>query len=212
MKNTSTWICDPMMRLGLAAIVALAVAACTPPEVTRGVMLGDGYIAAMSPSGYCVDPVASQPQRDFAILAPCAALGGDGTPDVIGMATVQVGPTDSGDIALDEIALRDFLITDAGTSLLSRSGDSADITVLSTQAFSDQVMIHFSDSGTPPVAGLQAEEWRAFRTVAGRLITIGVRGYATTPLADGPGATLLKRIIAGIRPVVDAELTPDPDA
>jgi hypothetical protein len=164
------------------------------------VSLADGDILAVSPSGYCVDNLASQPRRDFAVLAPCATLGGtQGVPEVIGMATIQVGPADSGAIAQDEIALRDFLITDTGAGLLSQEGDAGDVTILSTQAFSDQVMVHFADTGRPPIAGLQAEEWRAFRDMNGRLVTIGVRGLAAAPLQDGPGAGLLKRILAGLQ-------------
>ena len=194
-----------MLRASVAVLGLFAVTACITPEptTTRSVTLGDGTIAATSPNGYCVDTVASQPRSDFAVMAPCATLGNGAIPDVIGMATVQVGPAESGVIALDEIALRDFLITDAGARLLSRSGDADDITILSTQAFSNQVMIHFTDRGRPPIAGLQSEEWRAFREVDGRLVTIGVRGLASSPLQDGPGAALLKRIIAGVQPTAE---------
>ncbi|WP_375255528.1 dihydroxy-acid dehydratase [Yoonia sp.] len=194
-----------MKRASAVMVGVLAVTACTAPVSTRTVTLGDGTIAATSPTGYCVDTVASQPSRDFAVLAPCATLGGGMMPDVVGMATVQVGPADSGSIALDELALRDFLITDAGARLLSQSGDADDITILSTQAFSNQVMVYFADRGTPPIAGLQSQEWRAFREVDGRLVTIGVRGLAASPLKDGPGAALLKQIIAGVRPTAQPD-------
>jgi hypothetical protein len=187
----------------------LALAACVPTAPTKSLSLAQGGILAIPPSGYCVDDVASQPRRDFAVLAPCATLGGtEPVPDVIGMATVQAGPVGSGTIAEDEIALRDFLITDAGASLLSRSGNAGDITILSTQAFSDQVMVHFTDRGAPPIAGLQREEWRAFRSLNGRLLTVSLRGLSASPLRDGPGAGLLKQILAGIRSTaVDASDT-----
>lgn len=201
-----------MMRASVAALGVLAMTACTAPVATRSITLADGAIAATSPAGYCVDPVASQPRRDFAVLAPCATLGSGSIPDVIGMATVQVGPEASGAIAVDELALRDFLVTDAGASLLSQSGDADDVTILSTQAFNDQVMVHFSDNGTPPIAGLQTEEWRAFRTVGDRLVTIGVRGLASSPLQDGPGAALLKRIIAGVATTAEPAADTETDA
>lgn len=133
-------------------------------------------------------------------------------PSVIGMATIQVGTDDSGSIAQDEIALRDFLITDAGASLLSQVGDASDVTILSTQAFSEQVMVHFADAGAPPFAGLQAEEWRAFRNIDGRLVTIGVRGLSAAPLLDGPGAGLLKQILAGIQSTIENSDENNPDA
>lgn len=204
-----------MIRAFFALCGALAVAGCTQMggTPTRSVSLGEGQIVATSPAGYCVDDVSSQPANDFAILAPCASLGAAGDiPQIVGFATVQVGPAESGSVATDEIALRDFLITDEGSSLLSQTGEAAEVDVLSTQAFNSLVMIHFTDDGPPPLAGLQSEEWRAFTTINGRLVTIGVRGLAVAPLTDGPGATLLKLIIAGVQaaaiPTQD-DVTPD---
>ncbi|SFS22150.1 hypothetical protein [Yoonia litorea] len=174
--------------------------ACTLAAPERSTTLADGEIFLQAPAGYCVDMVASRPSRDFAVLAPCNVMGVvTDAPDVVGLVTVQAGAADSGAIALDEIALRDFLITDTGNALLSQTGNAASINVLSTQAFSDQVMVHFADNGPPPVAGLQNEEWRAFRSVGGRLVTVGVRGASAAPLQDGPGASLLKLVLAGVR-------------
>lgn len=200
------------VRAGVGVCGLLLLAACTPtPSVTRSVSLAEGTVLATSPAGYCVDPVASKPRKDFALLVPCAALGtGSDVPDVIGMATLQVGPPASGSILQDEIALRDFLVTEEGNNLLSQSGNGDEITIRSTQAFGNQVMVHFVDAGAPPMAGLQPEEWRGFRNVGGRLVTIGVRGLAEAPLRDGPGATLLKRILAGVKTTAqdDASETP----
>jgi len=189
-----------LRHAGYGLLLVLGLAACTTPTSTRIVDLADGDIQAVSPDGYCIDSVASQPRRDFAMLTPCAALGeGARAPDIVGVATIKVGPPDSGTIAAEELALRDFILTDAGTALLSQSGDASNVTVLSTQAFDDQVMVHFTDTSAPPVAGLQNEEWRAFCNINGRLVTVAVRGLAGAPLQDGPGATLLKQVVAGIQ-------------
>lgn len=204
-----------MIRIVMALLGALAVTACTAQmnAPTRSISLGEGQVIATAPAGYCVDAISSQPANDFAILAPCASLGSDGAaPDVIGFATVQVGPAESGSIANDEIALRDYLITDDGTSLLSQTGEAETVDVLSTQAFNSQVMIHFTDDSPPPFSGLQSEEWRAFTNVNGRLVTIGVRGLTAAPLQEGPGATLLKLILAGVQGAVDVseqDVVPD---
>ena len=196
-----------MKRTTAALIGVLAFTACTPPGTpARSVALGQGDVIATSPAGYCVDRVSSQPANDFAVLAPCATLGAEGAvPSIVGVATVQVGPPESGTVVSDEIALRDFLITPEGASLLSQSGNAAAINILSSQAFNSQVMIYFSDDGPPPVAGLQREEWRAFTNVSGRLVSIGVRGLAAAPLKDGPGATLLKMMVAGVTAAEDAK-------
>ena len=189
-----------MIRAIKALLGMLAVAACTPAvQATRSVSLEQGAVVATAPAGYCMDGRASSVANDFALIAPCVTLGLDmPAPEIVGLATIQVGPPESGLIAVDELALRDFLITDAGARLLTQANGPSAINVLSTQAFDDQVMIHFTDQGPPPVDGLQQEEWRAFANVNGRLVTIGVRGLAAAPLPDGPGATLLKQVLAGI--------------
>ncbi|MEO0931790.1 MAG: dihydroxy-acid dehydratase [Pseudomonadota bacterium] len=195
--------------VGLASMLALT--ACTPIAPSRTVAFADGTVIATTPTGYCVDGGSSQPANGFAVMVPCATLGEDAAvPEVIGVATVQVGPAESGAVAGSEIALRDFLITDAGNALLSNIGKGEDVTILSTQAFNGRVMVHFTDKGTPPLPGLQGEEWRAFTDVNGRLVTIAVRGLATAPLQDGPGAGLLKLILGGIGAA--AEALPEPVA
>ncbi|MEL6681976.1 MAG: dihydroxy-acid dehydratase [Pseudomonadota bacterium] len=188
---------------GLAS--AYALAACTTTAPTKTVAFADGAVIATTPSGYCVDGVSSKLGQGFAVMAPCTTLGESAdTPEVIGVATVQVGPPQSGAVTDGEIALRDFLITDTGTSLLSVDGNGDDVTILSTQAFNSQVMVHFTDKGEPPLPGLQREEWRAFTDIDGRLVTIAVRGLATAPLQDGPGAGLLKLILAGVKAAASA--------
>jgi hypothetical protein len=202
-----------MIRALLGLAGAVAIAACTPVAPAKTVVLSGGDVVATTPPGYCVDGQTSQPANGFAVLAPCATLGSaDAQPVVVGFATVQVGPPDSGTVAGAEIALRDFLITDAGNALLSSNGEGGDITVLSTQAFSSQVMIHFTDDGSASIPGLQSEEWRAFTDVNGRLVTIAVRGLATAPLQDGPGAGLLKLILAGVKAATDTIAEAPPDA
>lgn len=203
-----------MIRVLIAFLGVWVVAACTPLETSsRSVALGQGEVVATTPKGYCFDGVSSRPTTDFAVLAPCATLGAQAeVPDVIGFATVQVGPAESGSVAADELSLRDYLITEDGARLLSQSGDAADVDILSSQAFNSQVMIHFKDAGPPPFAGLQREEWRAFTNINGRLVTIGVRGLAAAPLTEGPGATLLKLILAGMQAATTAAEQTVPDA
>ncbi len=193
-----------MIKACVGLVGALVLTACTTTVTTRSVAMLEGEIVATTPTGYCVDDEVSTPQTGFVVLAPCATLGAaEAAPGVIGVATLQVGPPDSGSVAGAEIALRDFLITDAGTALLSQSGDPDGVDILSTQAFNSQVMIHFTDTAPPPMAGLQNEEWRAFTDINGRLVTIAVRGLTVAPLQDGPGAALLKLILAGVQAATD---------
>lgn len=204
-----------MIRATVVLLGVLALTACTSLNApTRSVLLGQRTVIATPPKGYCFDDVSSPTARDFVIVAPCSTLGAADAarPDVIGFATVQVGPADSGSVADDELTLRDYLITDDGAHLLSRTGDEKDIDILTTQAFNNQVMIHFTDAGPPPLAGLQQEEWRAFKNVNGRLVTVGVRGLAAAPLQEGSGASLLKLILTGVRASDTASQAPLTDA
>lgn len=204
-----------MLRFFAGLALAFASTACTPSAPAKTVTLADGDVIATTPEGYCVDGPSSQVGNGFAVLAPCATLGGAGAvPKIVGVATLQVGPPGSGAVEDTEIALRDFLITDAGNALLSREGKDSDVTILSTQAFNNRVMVHFIDKGTPPL-GLQREEWRAFTDVNDRLVTIAVRGLASAPLQDGPGAGLLKLVLSGVKGASDVPAeTPadDPEA
>ncbi len=188
-----------MVRFCVGLLGLLVSTACSPLPTARSVSLADGQIIATAPTGYCIDAVSSQLNKDFVVLVSCAALGEPApAPDVMGLATVQVGPAESGTLAQDELALRDFLITAEGAGLLNRDGDAGKVTILSTQAFNDQVMVHFEDQGPPPMPGLQDAEWRAFADINGRLVTVAVRGFAAAPLRDGPGAGLLKLVLDGI--------------
>lgn len=189
-----------MIRTLFGLACAGTIAACTPIAPVKTIALSGGEVTATAPDGYCVDEQSSRPTSGFAVIAPCATLGvATAAPSVTGVATVQVGAPDSGDAMDDETALADFLASDDGSALLSQTGDTEDITVLSTQALSNEVTVHFLDAGAPPLQGLQGEEWRAFVQTNGRLVTIAVRGLAQAPLRDGPGSGLLALVMTGVK-------------
>lgn len=195
-----------MLRYGWAGFVLLALGGClSNPPVESMALLG-GEVTATAPRGYCLDSATSRPRDGFAVIAPCATLGGDGpAPSVLGVATVQVGVADSGVVSGAEANLRDLLASSAGAALLSANGSAADIKVLGSQVQNNMVKVHFTDSAPPPLTGLQSEEWRAFTDMNGRLVTIAVRGLENAPLNDGTGAWLLARMIAGLTSVSTAE-------
>lgn len=192
-----------MIRTLLGLTCAGAIAACTPIAPVKTIALSGGGVTATAPEGYCVDEQSSQPTNGFAVIAPCATLGvNTPAPAVTGMATVQVGAPDSGDAMNDETALEEFLTSDAGSAFLSQTGENDDITILSSQALSNEVTVHFLDAGTPPLQGLQGEEWRAFIQTNGRLVTIAVRGLAQAPLREGPGSGLLALVMTGVKAAI----------
>lgn len=188
----------------VAAAGLWALGACAPAEPVRTLSLLDGAITASTPDGYCIDQQTSRPATGFAVIAPCATLGGNGpAPAAIGVATLQIGPDGSGAVAGAERALRDLLETEAGARLLSTGGQAETITILNSQAFRNRVTVHFTDTGQPPFARLQGEEWRAFTDIDGRLVTVAVRGLATAPLQDGTGFWLLDQLVSGLRGAAD---------
>lgn len=192
-----------MRRFGRAVLVVCGLNACAPAPPSRSMALVGGDIMVTTPENYCLDGAASKPRAGFAVIAPCSTLGtGDTAPAVFGLATVQVGPADSGAVAGAEAAWRDLLISDAGAALLSAVGRGDTVTVLGSQVQTNAVKVHFADTAPPPMAGLQADEWRAFLDLNGRLVTVAVRGLARSPLEDGTGAWLLDSVLKGLQAVV----------
>ena len=191
-----------MRQLGRAFLLVCGLTACAAAPPSRSMALVGGEIMVTTPENYCVDGTASRPRAGFAVIAPCSTLGtGDAPPAVFGLATVQVGPADSGSVTGAEAAWRDLLISDSGAALLSAVGRSDTVTVLGSQVQANAVKVHFADTAPPPMAGLQADEWRAFLDLNGRLVTVAVRGLARSPLQDGTGAWLLDSVLKGLQAV-----------
>ncbi|MEJ6404192.1 dihydroxy-acid dehydratase [Yoonia sp. 2307UL14-13] len=187
-------------------MAALTLAACDQQRPAKSVALVQGDIMATAPAGYCIDPATSTPANGFAVMAPCATLGGrDPAPDVLGVATVQVGAAASGTVAGEEETLRNLMQTAAGAQLLSNSGDANQIEVLDTKTDENTVTVHFRDDGTPPVDGMGNEEWRAFTDIGGRLVTVAVRGLAAAPMDGDTGTWLLGRVVNGLVPTRPGE-------
>lgn len=188
-----------VLRYGAVGLMLLALGGCLSNPPVQSMALLGGEITVTPPRGYCLDAATSRSGDGFAVMAPCATLGGESAvPSVLGVATVQVGAPGSGAVSGAESNLRDLLVSSEGAALLSTKGSAADIKVLGSQVQNNVVKIHFTDTAPPPLAGLQAEEWRAFTDMNGRLVTVAVRGLENAPLSDGGGAWLLDRMIAGL--------------
>ncbi|WP_342077928.1 dihydroxy-acid dehydratase [Yoonia sp. SS1-5] len=196
-----------MIRFSFCSAAVLAIVSCAPFEApVKSLALLDGAVNANAPAGYCVDPAASQPADGFALIASCASLGADDkAPDALGVATVQVGPATSGAVIGSEDALVGLLNSEAGAVLLSKDGKPDQIKVIAAETGENAVTVQFTDAGAPPIAGLGAEEWRAFTDIDGRLVTVAVRGLATAPLRDGTGAWLLDLVLNGLLPSTTGE-------
>ncbi|WP_052700954.1 hypothetical protein [Loktanella sp. S4079] len=190
-----------MIRSIAIVAFALALSACTSVTTQKSIGLVGGEIIAQAPDGYCIDSTSSNPDKGFAIVAPCFAMGApDSAPSATAVATIQIGETGSGMVTGAETQMRSFLQSDEGAALLSATGDSTTISDFSSQVADGTVTVRFNDSAPPSKIGLQQSEWRVFTDVNGRLVTIALRGPANAPLTQGTGNWLLNAIAAGVKP------------
>jgi len=165
-------------------------------EALPAVAMFDGDVIAVGPTGYCVDPDSSRIQRGFAILAPCATLGVTGGPTVTrAIATLQGGPKGSAIVNGNEAEFATYLKGPDGPLILSRSGDPETVSVKEVRTYDHHVAVYLIDRAPAHIDGAQEAEWRAFVDVAGRLVTISVRGLDAAPLSNAEGAALLEQAV-----------------
>lgn len=191
-------LCLALIAVGLAACAGIGAPPSGDPALRLAV--AGGAVTAVGPTGYCVDQSTSRPRSGFATLAPCASLGGEGAlPAITAVALVQVGAAGSASVAGSEPVFTDFLSSEAGRALLSRTGDASQISVARASGARGVVTVGFADAAPPPIDGLQAEEWRSFLDIGDRLVTVSVRGLASQPLSASTGELLLSRFVTALR-------------
>lgn len=191
-----------LWRMSVAAAV-LAVAGCEGGlSLTAGkptMAMFAGAFTAAGPDGYCVDTNASNANAGFALMAPCAVMGVAGqAPRVQAIATLQVGGAGSAIVSHDPAAFVAYLDGPDGANVLSRIGDPATIRSRSVSRDGDQVMVYLIDQAPALTDGMQEAEWRAFVDVAGRLVTIAVRGLEVAPLSEAAGSALLRQAVNAV--------------
>lgn len=158
-----------------------------------------GDVIAVGPAGYCVDPDSSRIKVGFAILAPCATLGVAGAPAVTrAIATIQAGEKGSSIVDGNKAAFAAYLKGPNGPSVLSRSGKANTVRVVEVATFDRHVAVHLRDKAPAQIDGTQEDEWRGFVDVAGRLLTVSVRGLDAAPLSDRQGAILLDQAVKAL--------------
>lgn len=168
-------------------------------EAAPAVALFRGDVIAVGPTGYCVDPDSSRIKTGFAILAPCTTLGVEGAVDVTrAIATVQAGEKGSAIVEGNAEAFAAYLRGPDGPLALSRSGDADTVKVSEVQAKERHVIVYLQDKAPAFLDGAQEEEWRAFFDVAGRLLTVSVRGLDGAPLSESQGASLLEQAVKAL--------------
>lgn len=192
------------MRLGFALAGLMALSGCEGVNVganaVRAVAIYDGGFVVQAPSGYCVDEAASRTQSGFVVLAQCALLARLATlPQADALITIQVGDAGSAIVEGSEEALVAYLQSASGRALLSDTGDGTGMTVGTVSKSEGLVTVRFSDTAAPMHEGLEADQWRGFLDINGRLVTVGLRGYSRAPITEAQGSWLLRRAIDSLR-------------
>ena len=195
-----------MVRLALLVLTIFGLAACNgafPASTARPVeslAVSGGAVTVAGPPDYCVDAATSRSADGFAILAPCATLGsGNATPIRNAVISVQVGEPGSAVVEGAESAMVSLFGTPAGAELLSRTGDPGLIAIREAGLSSGVVIVVYDDRNPVPIDGTQTREWRGFFDLGDRLVTISLRGLASSPLSSGSGTTLLRQAVEAVR-------------
>lgn len=172
-------------------------------------------IVITGPDGFCVDPTSTLDQSDtgFVLLGNCAAISNSrrarqpATPAVL-TATVSAPSTD-GRLSDSLQQLDGFFRSDEGLSLLSRSGDPEQVTILDTALDGGVFLLHASDTSADAIAGVQSDYWRAYLDVGPRLATLSVLSLEERKLTRDESLSLLLsfvRLVQGAN--LDVPLAP----
>jgi hypothetical protein len=159
-----------------------------------------GAFNVVGPRGYCIDTKASKPRTGFALLASCAEIS-DATdaPAATAIMTAQVGEEASAGVRGAETEMIALFESAQGNSLLSASGDPADIRVVGTQAGVGVVFVNVEDSVRSPLGDISTRHWRAFVDVGDRLVLLKALSLSVAPVSDAQGLALLQEMVPRLR-------------
>lgn len=204
----SIWTSKPLLLAGV-----LALSACggigpftgdnTMPAPSQIVVTSDQIVVA-GPTGYCVDPTATRDRGEtaFVLMGNCAAISNSRRavqPEVPAVLTASISEA-SGDGSLRESipGLDAFFRSEDGRSLLSRSQDSASVTVLDSFHQGDVYFLHARDSSEGIVDGVGPDYWRAYMDVGPRIATLSVLGLEGQEMSDETSLTTLRAFVTSV--------------
>ena len=175
------------LRLGLALLLALGLAACDTGGLTAVSVL-NGAVTVAAPDGYCISTDQVQQSKDTAVvlIGRCLASGLV-APAVI---SVSVGPAGSGGVIVaGDAALASFFGGPDGLSLLARSGKAKDVALIETRAAPGALLIHLKDTSL-------GSYWRAVTALNGRLVTISATGTGGVALDEAASLGAVRQTLA----------------
>jgi len=203
---------------GLAMAAAGSPAASAPAPAIR---VARGAVAIAAPPGYCIDPAGTRDGRGgaFALLGSCAAMTGEGQPPPRrALLTVAVSPPGDGPAVADTLeTLTGFFASETGRRLIARSGEAADVTLLSAHVRDSVLYLRLRDESAFDGAEVAAEYWRAVMDVGRHVLSLSAIPLATRPLRPEAALALLEEFAtrtraenAGPRPLPGMLAPPPP--
>jgi len=197
----------------LLAAVLFGLAGCetsglgTAASRTTVNVAGDA-ITVIAPTGFCVDNKSTSVDRTgaFVLMSDCDLLSGQpaSRTDIVGAAlTASIsngGLGGEGDDPVQSLAdLQEFVDTGEGKALLSRSGQSNGVRILSTMQHGDVLFVLVEDRGRQPIAGVEQQFWRAFLELGDRLVVLSVLEFEGAGVSSQDGLNLLSSLASSLQ-------------
>ena len=195
----------------LSPLVALALAGCVgglgggADDAFRQVQVTSDLVTITGPTGFCVDPTATQNAGDtgFVLLGNCAAISGSARaaqPDVAAVLTATVSAPSLGASLTENLgALETFFRSSDGRALLSRSGEADSVDILDTRTSGAMFLLHARDDSGGDIAGVSTDYWRAYLDIGPRLATLTVLSLAAANIDDAAALDTLTRFAAAVQ-------------
>ncbi|MEO0487731.1 MAG: hypothetical protein AAF092_17670 [Pseudomonadota bacterium] len=167
-----------------------------PPHLTsviatQEILLADG-LRVRAPDGKCIDTGRTRQEdgRATVVMANCSNVGGNanvGLPEP-GLIFLTVVPGSHG----EPLALGRRFADAPG--LIARSGQDADVTLISLDASDVALYVNLIDRSPGGPRGVSAQHWKATLDLAGRAIVISVFGETNGPVPEAGGEALARAV------------------
>ncbi|TQS71535.1 hypothetical protein ERN12_10935 [Rhodobacteraceae bacterium] len=196
------------VRKGFAVIAITAAAfglagcqATTGTKTSGQVALANEGVVFSAPAGYCLARSSRQSAQNsnFLLFGDCAALTKDpnrSTAPHQSVLSASLGPALDAPVESRFDVIEAFVRSDAGRSVMARSGKASDVTVLSRQVAGDVLLLKIRDTSATKDQPVAQDYWRAVTGLNGRVATLSVLPKKTAPMSDREQARLLLEFAA----------------
>lgn len=170
----------------------------------REVTVSRSAVTIAGPSGFCVDPATLRDEEEsaFVLLGNCAAIARSSRqpqPEVRALLTAAVQELEAVSIRDQGSQVAEFLKTEEGRALLSRTGDATSVGILNARKSGDVLYLHAYDKSPGYVPGMASEQWRAMFDLDGAIISLTVLGFEDEPLSADTGMATVREFASIIR-------------